>query len=80
MNENGEHTNKIEGHWRHAKLLMPSFGARKNLFASILDQMDTEIGKSYIGDIFDGLLETNIKCAKDASKGLRSQTRLHFIF
>ena len=35
-NINGDHTNKIEGHWRHAKNSLPSYGVRKHLFSSHL--------------------------------------------
>ena len=30
VNSDGDHTNKIEGHWRQAKSKLPSFGVRKN--------------------------------------------------
>ena len=33
---NKEHTNRIEGHWRQAKVKMPSFGVRKYMFSSHL--------------------------------------------
>ena len=36
VNTNGDHTNKIEGHWRQAKSKLPSFGTRKHLFSSHL--------------------------------------------
>lgn len=29
VNQDGDHTNKIEGHWRHAKAKMPTFGIRR---------------------------------------------------
>ncbi|PFX28023.1 hypothetical protein AWC38_SpisGene7279 [Stylophora pistillata] len=32
----GHHTNKIEGHWRHAKCKLPKFGVRKHLFSTYL--------------------------------------------
>ena len=35
-NINGDHTNKIESHWRHAKCSLPSYGVRKHLFSSHL--------------------------------------------
>ena len=38
VNSDGDHTNKIEGHWRHAKAMMPTFGTRKHLFASYLGE------------------------------------------
>jgi len=34
VNSEGFHTNKIEGHWRQAKKLLPYFGTRKHLFTS----------------------------------------------
>ena len=36
VNEAGEHTNRIEGHWRQAKAKLPSFGVKKYLFSSHL--------------------------------------------
>jgi transposase-like protein len=36
VNNDGDHTNKIEGHWRQAKCKMPSFGVRKIAFSSYL--------------------------------------------
>ena len=36
VNEAGEHTNRIEGHWRQAKAKLPSFGVKKYLFFSHL--------------------------------------------
>ena len=36
VNENGDHTNKIEGHWRQAKKHFPSFGVKKLHFSSYL--------------------------------------------
>ena len=35
-NSDGDHTNKIEGHWRHAKTSFPSFGTTKTQFESYL--------------------------------------------
>lgn len=35
-NENGFHTNKQEGHWRHLKTSLPIFGTRKEHFTSYL--------------------------------------------
>ena len=34
VNDSGDSTNKIEGHWRHAKVKMPPFGVRKHHFSS----------------------------------------------
>ena len=36
VNENGDNTNKIEGHWRQAKCNLPKFGVRKHLFSTYL--------------------------------------------
>jgi transposase-like protein len=36
VNNDGDHTNKIEGHWRQVKCKMPSFGVRKIAFSSYL--------------------------------------------
>ena len=36
VNEDGQHTNKIEGHWRQAKAKLPTFGVRKYFFSSYL--------------------------------------------
>ena len=32
VKDSGDSTNKIEGHWRHAKVKMPPFGVRKHHF------------------------------------------------
>ena len=36
VNEQGDSTNKIEGHWRQAKVKLPPFGVRKHHFSSYL--------------------------------------------
>ena len=36
VNEDGDHTNKIEGHWRQAKASFPKFGVRKKYYSSYL--------------------------------------------
>ena len=36
LETHGDHTNKIEGHWRHAKCKLPKFGVRKHLFSTYL--------------------------------------------
>lgn len=36
MNKDGDHTNKIEGHWRHTKCKLPKFGVRKHLLSTYL--------------------------------------------
>ena len=38
VNSDGDHTNKIEGHWRQAKSKLPCFGVRKHHF-------DTHLGE-----------------------------------
>ena len=35
-NQDGDHANKIEGHCRHAKLSLLSFGCRKDMYSSYL--------------------------------------------
>ena len=42
VNKDGDHTNKIEGHWRHAKCKLPKFGVQKYLFWT------------YLADLFGG--------------------------
>ena len=37
VNEDGQHTNKIEGHWRQAKAKLPTFGVRK-YFSHLIQQ------------------------------------------
>ena len=39
VNENGDNTSKIEGHWRQAKCKLPKFGVRKHLFSSYLAEI-----------------------------------------
>ena len=36
VNDDGDHTNRIEGHWRQPKANMPKFGVKKTLFSSHL--------------------------------------------
>ena len=38
VKKDGEHTNKIEGHWRQAKVKLPSLGVRKHHFFSYLEE------------------------------------------
>ena len=62
VNENGDHTNKIKGHWRHAKLLLPSFGARKHMFASYLGEFMWRYEKKeedLFMEIIKSIAETN---------------------
>ncbi len=61
VNEDGDHTNKIEGHWRHAKSLLPTFGARKNHFASYLGEFmwrHENKGKDLFEEIIKDISET----------------------
>ena len=36
VNKDGDHTNKIEGHWHQAKAKCPTFGIHKYMFLSYL--------------------------------------------
>ena len=36
VNDDGDHTNKIEGHWRVAKASLPTFGVKKEYYSSYL--------------------------------------------
>ena len=36
VNSDGDHTNKIEGNWRHVKASLPKYGVKKYLFSSYL--------------------------------------------
>ena len=36
VNKEGNHTNKIEGQWRHMKTSMPRFGVRKHMYSGYL--------------------------------------------
>ncbi len=36
VNKDGDHNNKIEGHWCQAKAKLPAFGIRKYMFSSYL--------------------------------------------
>ena len=38
INQDGDHTNKIEGHWRVAKASLPRFGVKKEFYSSYLAQ------------------------------------------
>lgn len=50
-NSEGDHTNKIEGHWRQAKSKMPNFGIRKDHFRSHLGEFMWRYG-NYNVDLF----------------------------
>lgn len=43
VNEDGDHTNKIEGHWRQAKAKLPTFGVRKISFFILFSRVHVEI-------------------------------------
>ena len=58
VNPDGDHTNKIEGHWRLLKASLPPFGARKFLFSGYLAEFmwrykyhDDDLFKQFITDI-----------------------------
>ena len=59
VNEDGEHTNKIEGHWRQAKCVLPKFGVRKHLFSTYLAEFIWRY-KNRGEDLFSVFL-TNLK-------------------
>ena len=48
VNKDGFHTNKIEGHWRHAKVKMPVFGIIKYMFSSYLAEFMSLCGVTSI--------------------------------
>ena len=58
MNKDGDSTNKIEGHWRQAKVKMPLFGVRKHHFSSYLAEFmwrysnkDNDLFEMFLGDV-----------------------------
>ena len=57
VNGNGDHTNKIEGNWRHAKVSMPPFGARKHHFAGYLAEFMWRSSKEKTCDVFINMIE-----------------------
>ena len=58
VNKDGDHTNKIEGHWRHAKCKLPKFGVRKHLFSTYLAEFiwrymhcDEDLFRLFLNDV-----------------------------
>ena len=58
MNKDGDHTNKIEGYWRHAKCKLPKFGVRKHLFSTYLAEfiwrymhLDEDLFRIFLNDV-----------------------------
>lgn len=58
VNKDGDHTNKIEGHWRHAKSNLPKFGVRKHLFSTYLAEFiwrymhrDEDLFRVFLNDV-----------------------------
>jgi len=58
VNDDGDHTNKIEGHWRQAKAKLPTFGIRKLFFSSYLAEFmwrymhkDDDLFSVFLSDI-----------------------------
>lgn len=58
VNSDGQHTNKIEGHWRHMKASLPKFGVRKNMYSGYLAEFmwrylhkDEDKFEVFLGDI-----------------------------
>ena len=58
VNKEGDHTNKIEGHWRHAKCKLPKFGVRKHLFSTYLAEFiwrymyrDEDLFRVFLNDV-----------------------------
>ena len=66
VNENGDHTNKIEGHWRQAKASFPKFGIRKKYYSSYLAEFIWRYRNK--GEDFFQTFLTNIKTVYDPSK------------
>ena len=52
VNEEGDSTNKTEGHWRQAKVKLPPFGVRKHFFSSYLAEFMWRY-KNREGDLFE---------------------------
>ena len=68
VNKDGDSTNRIEGHWRHAKVKMPPFGVRKNHFSSYLAEFmwryrnrDRDLFEMFLGDV-KKIYAPNKKC------------------
>ena len=60
VNKDGDNTNKMEGHWRHAKVKMPPFGARKHHFSSYLAEFMWRY-TNRDNDLFEMFLTANPK-------------------
>lgn len=66
VNENGDHTNKIEGHWRQAKASFPKFGIRKKYYSSYLAEFIWRY-RNKGEDLFQTFID-DIKTVYDPSK------------
>ena len=58
VNEQGDSTNKMEGHWRPAKVKLPPFGVRKHHFSSYLAEFmwrykhrEDDLFEIFLGDV-----------------------------
>jgi len=58
VNEDGDHTNKIEGHWRQVKSHLPTYGTKKTLFGSHIaefmwryENKDNDLFDTFVKDI-----------------------------
>ena len=58
VNDDGDSTNKMEGHWRHAKVKMSPFGVRKHHFSSYLAEFmwryknkDNDLFEMFLRDV-----------------------------
>ena len=58
VNEDGYHTNKMEGHWRHMKVTFPVFGTRKDKYSSYLAEFiwrhvnkDKDLFATFLNDV-----------------------------
>lgn len=67
VNCNGDHTNKIEGHWRQVKSTLPSFGVKKSHFSSYMAEFmwryankDQDLFSKFICDLSSVYLSDEI--------------------
>ena len=58
VNEQGDSTNKMEDHWRQAKVKLPPFGVRKHHFSSYLAEFmwryklrEDDLFEIFLGDV-----------------------------
>ena len=58
VNEQGDSTNKMEGHWRQAKVKLPPFAVRKHHFSSYLAEFmwrykhrEDDLFEIFLGDV-----------------------------